>query len=277
MMLFCVRPGQARLACIELALSHVKDPSSNFFLPSLPLLLQPILSYPCPSKGTRGPPAELLGRCGGIIPIFTPTRVFHIREIWAPSTSSSAPIKNASPPRLLRILPWYRQIMMPCQTATITYRETRQVTDGHDPVLAERCAVVRTYFFSSCSPAAAGSRAQICAVGFVGNPDLLSLPPSKVLSCWHAARAAAYLATPVPHFEPQEAPKWPRRTHVGHAHARLAGVGSSITELDCPRSSDATCRYLVHVNQRPSEFCPLLRDHLGHPTEFRVKRQAHHW
>lgn len=31
MMLFCVRPGQARLACIELALSHVKDPSSNFF------------------------------------------------------------------------------------------------------------------------------------------------------------------------------------------------------------------------------------------------------
>lgn len=33
MMLFCVRPGQARLACIEPTLSHVKDPSSNFFFP----------------------------------------------------------------------------------------------------------------------------------------------------------------------------------------------------------------------------------------------------
>lgn len=97
----------------------------------------------------------------------------------------------------------------------------------------------RTYFFSSCSPAAAGSRAQICAVGFVGNPDLLSLPPSKVLSCWHAARAAAYLATPVPHFEPLTTSQGPRRprkgqgpTHVGHAHAGLAGVGPPIPELD---------------------------------------------
>lgn len=53
---------------------------------------------------------------------------------------------------------------------------------------------------------------------------------------------------------------------------KLAGVGLFIPELDRRGSSDATCG---HTNQRPSsEFCPLLRRHLGHPTEFREASSA---
>lgn len=84
---------------------------------------------------------------------------------------------------------FYRQIMMPCQTATITHREVSQVTDGIDPMLAERCSGVSIKFLL-CLPQLLQGPEQICtAVGFVGNPDLLSLPlPCAArggLATWH--------------------------------------------------------------------------------------------
>lgn len=199
-----------------------KFPSNFFFLPT-------ILSYPSVG-GTRGPPTELLGKCGGlIIPIFTPSRVFQRlgRLLQHPS---AAPIKKSSPPRLLRILPWYRQIMMPCRTATITYKEIRQVTDGDASVLTGRCAVVRTFFLflfpSCCRVQSTDLRCGIC-----WEPRFVEPPPFQGS---HAGTlpGLAYLATAVPIWShrpplqaPQEAPKGPGPTHAGHAtKARGGGV-----------------------------------------------------
>lgn len=192
------------------------------------------------------------------------------------STTLSAPIKTTSPPRLLRILPWYRQIMMPCRTATITYEETRQVTDGDGPGVGRALSACEgLFFFLCCSPAAAGSRHRSAPVGFVGNPDLLSLPLPR-FCCWHPARAA-YLATAVPL----------RATgHASHASHGPAGQGRPMSSkargggVRCPltfgwlRSSDATCRYI-----EPTALLRVLSTSPRPPRPsygMRVKRQAHH-
>lgn len=70
--------------------------------------------------------------------------------------------------------------MMPCRTATITYRETRQVTDGSGPVLAERCAVVTTFFALPVPQLLQGPDTDL-RCGICWEPRFVEPPPSKVL------------------------------------------------------------------------------------------------
>lgn len=151
------------------------------------------------------------------------------------------------------------------------------MTDGNGPVLAERGAGVAT-FFSLTVPQLLQGPTQICAVGFVGNPDLLSLPLPR-FSCWQDARAAYYLATAVPFRATGHLsrPRRPQKKGQGlpmlamPTTARGGGVLYSLnwTALGLAMQPAET------LNQRPSsEFCPLLRHHLGHPTEFREASSA---
>lgn len=226
---FCVRPGQARLACID-RLSHMPNTTpATFFCCRLSLAAAHlILSVRLGNQGSssRASCSLSLGKMWGIKVIFTPSRVSRIRFL---STTLSVPIKTASPLRLLRILPWYRQIMMPCRTATITYEESRQVTNGDGPGVGRApCGCEGLFSFFAVPQLLQGPDTDL-RCGICWEPRFVEPPPSKVLllaSCQGCLLGnSGSISSHWPRLPRKPRPRKPQKAKADPCPAKPAGVG----------------------------------------------------